>query len=341
MMSETNNSELTWIERAKKRPAIAAALVISVVLAGSVRFKDNVVNLLDFFSQFFTHPYVVSFTLSPDAMGFKETQSPLFAHSEKLYRTFSPTYALENSATALFLVTLANPTKHNIIITDVVYDVKEIGGVKALPSGPLKPLATYAHSIAHAVGEQAKPLKETFAIGAESAGSFEVEIASSTPGDGLGWLLRIGFVSEEERTFYTDEFQLFLFEGIAARSGADSTKPLILKAGANTPPPPREIDHGDLFARRMSGLKLPNNPIIVDCILLLANVKLDLDNYDQTDRQLTYMRAGVNTLDEFLNTEVRPGVMYRNIISNDQAKSLMRLVKTHAYPRSCEGPIPQ
>ena len=326
-MPKARDLAIAWINRLKNHPAIAAMIVISFVVGGLAKFTDTIQWLIDFGSWLTEHPYVAALSLSPGAIGFGESEERLFAVGKKLYRTFQPRYPWNETPIGTFLVTVTNPTKRDTIITKIIYDVKDVGEVAGGPPGPLNALATYHHRIEHKTGPQPRELIPPFRIPSESVASFELEIASSTPGIGFGWLLRLGFESDAG-TFYSEEFQLYLppvqhNDDLSENTG--NQKP----AAAPIVPQAAEMEQGDLFSRRLAKLEIPDRAFR-ECLFRKANIALDPNKYDNFDRDMLYMRAANDTLGEFLDrkTETAPAIPYRDLLSVDQAKTLMTFVKS-------------
>src|SRR5207253_6145148 len=93
----------------------------------------------------------------------------------------------------------------------VLFEIQSVGNVKIpTPVDPLPPAATYSYKIPHAPGSKPEQLVPPFRVKSESADSFDLQIASASKGDGLAWLMRIGFVTTEGQKVYTEPFQLVL-----------------------------------------------------------------------------------------------------------------------------------
>jgi hypothetical protein len=212
-------------------------------------------------------------------------------------------------------VTISNPTKQDIVLTNAIYDVSQTGEVKGGTAGPLNSQKTYRHVIVHETGKQSKQLVPPFSIPRESAASLELVIASLSQGKGLGWLLRIGFVSGAE-IFYTEQFQLYLPE-----SSGEIVAP-------STPVPLNNQSSRDLAS-------LPGRFTIPDrsyreCIFTRAKVAGIVTKLDELDRDFLFARAKVYPLDEFPNlmTETNPPILYGDLLQSDQIKTLLTLIKS-------------
>jgi hypothetical protein len=68
-----------------------------------------------------------------------------------------------------------------------------------------------------------------------------------------------------------------------------------------------------------------------ECLFRNSGIKPD-GKFDELDRDMLYMRAGTQTIEEFLDgaTLTDPPKSYRQLLSIDQAKSLLRQVKSRA-----------
>jgi hypothetical protein len=309
----------SWLSSIKNRPAIAIIVVAATILAGGVGLLANLQTLTSWLSGSFNHPVVTAITLSPTSTGYEDVQDHLFAASKKLYRTFKPQYPWNDPPLAVFLVTISNRTKQEIVITDVVYEIEKIGTVKGGTSGPLNALASYHHQITHEVGAQKKSLVPTFRISSESSEALELQITSTTQESGLAWLMKIGFISTGGK-FYTESFQLYLPKG-----------GMVPREGRVSPPAQKPTVNTDILQARRSYTKLPDIAYR-DCIFRKANVLESLEKLDQLDRDLLFVSAGYKTIDEFRDheTDTDPPIPYRELISPDQIEKLLTLVKSRS-----------
>ncbi|MCA1368049.1 hypothetical protein I6F15_11615 [Bradyrhizobium sp. BRP14] len=317
-VSDKDDVPKAWINSLRNYPAITVIVVVATILGAVTAFFSDVKDLLSAF-QSESSPKIAAFTLSTSAFGFEEKDQPLFGASEKTYRTFQPQHPFRESPAAVFLVTVSNPTKTDLQITSVVYDVHEVGEVRGGTAGPLVSLATYHHRIEHEAGEQTRRLIPPFGIPSGQAASFELEVTSSTLGSGLGWYMRIGFVSSAG-TLYTEDFQLFLPE-------TDPNAPV--PSASLTEDRPGQT--GDLLSRSMEGTRLPE-VALRDCLFKKAGVFDAVQGLDQFDRDMLYLRAASAPLSEFkkMETETSPPVAYRDLLSPDAMTKLMTLLKSRS-----------
>jgi len=246
----------------------------------------------------------------------------LFAATSTLYRTFTPKYPFEKNPAAVFLLTVSNPTKYDLIVTSAIYDVKNTGQVRGGPAGPIVPLTKYRHEIVHEIGSQRKALVPPFRIPSNSAASFELEIHSASEGVGLGSLLNPGLVSDGG-TFYTEQFQLYL-----PKSDSETLS-------SPAPVPTIEDNKSDLLSRRRNDMKIPS-PQHRDCVFKLANVFGNIERLDALDRDVLFMHAGGDTPDEFRyrKTHTGPPISYGELIPADRIDKLLTLVKSYM---SCQS----
>ncbi|NTW87616.1 MAG: hypothetical protein HGB26_00480 [Desulfobulbaceae bacterium] len=111
----------------------------------------------------------------------------------------------------VFTVTLTNSGKQAIDITEVQYDIKEVGEVRGPgPGGPVWPELTFDHTLVHSKGVQAFPLKPVFNIPAGSTKAFNLRLHTIDQSPGLGWYLRIKFLDSRGNIATTERFQIFL-----------------------------------------------------------------------------------------------------------------------------------
>jgi hypothetical protein len=320
-MAERNDPAKHWLEKLRQHRWVAVIVVATTILGG---ISAALGNLTDIYKIFENQPLprVEAFTLSPSAQGFEETQNVLFGASEQLYRTFAPIYPFQPEPTSLFLVTISNPQSRDLTLTQVIYDVHEVGEVKGGTPGPLVALAKYQHKISHEVGEQKWSMIPPFSIPAGQAASFEIQITSASKESGLGWYLRIGFVSSGG-IIYTDDFQLMMpkWDGEPQMVAVETDKP--------------DEERGGILTRVGDSGPLPS-PDFRDCIFREAGIE-GLVGLDALDRDFIYMRAGNMRYEDFIlaMTETSPPVGYASLMSDESVRKLLTLVKTHVRPDVC------
>jgi hypothetical protein len=194
-----------------------------------------------------------------------------------------------------------------------------VGEIMGRPSGPLYPLTKYQHRIDHRTGQQDKYLIPPFRISGNSAASLELEIFSADPGIGLGWLMRLGFVTESG-TIYTEIFQLFLPKS---------------KTGAEVPTEQRELKSMDndtkvgLLERKV--VLFRNEVGYIECIFNMANITDQLSKLDRLDKYLLFYRANWYSINEFMDeqTETDPSIKYEKLLGKEGIIILLTLIKTH------------
>jgi hypothetical protein len=325
-MARKQNLVDKWIASLKARPAVAAAILGAAILAGvGGVFKggQSIIEAIQVSSDALGQPSVVAFTLSPRATGFEESRDPLFGASEKLWRTFEPAYPFQDTPVAMFLVTIKNPTRRDLIITRVDYDVQEVGEVKGAPSGPLEPLATYHHSIVHLPGVQPAALIPPFRVSSKDSASLELQVTSASDGWGLGWLLRIGFASSSAE-FYTDTVQLYL-----PKAGTESPQKTDDKKGHGSNIMPNDST-SDMLARPAPVQRLPSSHQR-DCTFRMAGIERNISGLDALDRDVLYWRAAALTPAIFSkqSTQTDPPVSYAVLIPAEGRNKLQTIIKTH------------
>ncbi len=322
-----------WLAKLKARPVVAFLIVAALILSGIAGVFKAVQTISTAFRAIkgeLARPSVVAFTLSPRANGFQETRKEmLFALSGEKWRTFAPAYPPQEKPTAIFLVTIRNPTHEDLIITRVDYEVEKVGQVMGAPSGPVKPAAKYHYAIRHEVGIQASEMVPTFNVNAGDTASFELEITSATPGVGLGWLLRIGFVADAVE-LYTDMFQLYL--PTPKSDIRDTLEP-------NTPIPTHD-KKADLLSSRSGAAHIIPVPSVRDCAFRMAGVVGNVATLDQLDKDLVYLRASEDTPSAFAARQTTTTIpkSYAALIPADGRTKLQTIIKSHV---ACEPPESQ
>ncbi len=108
------------------------------------------------------------------------------------------TFVLKNSGTTA------------VTLTEVVYEVEDVGQVKGGVSGAIYPEETYDHTLDHHKGEQRRQLKPPFRINPGDNGSFNLRLFSSEKAPGLTWLLRIKFAASNGASVSTGPFQIIM-----------------------------------------------------------------------------------------------------------------------------------
>lgn len=307
----TDNLAETWLTKLKRRSIVAILIVTTTVIGGVLGFVKDTDEIWKRLTGYMKAPEIVLVALSKSAVGFKETTEHKYDGSTKMLRTFKPYYPFAMEPRAILLTTIKNPTKEDLILTAVTYVVEKTETVKGGSSGPLEPLVTYQHAIAHESGEQTKTLVPPFRVAAGDAASIELEISSVSPGYGLVWLLNLRFESNLGE-FSTESFWLYL----PAKGGRKKT---------SATPLPDEPD--DILQERIE-LRLPD-PRHSDCIFRKAGVYTDLKHLDGLDHDLLFVRAGWNTLEEFSErtTKTSPPITYGTLLTKPKMEMLLRLIK--------------
>jgi hypothetical protein len=200
-----------WLSGLQKKPIVAASVVGAAVIGGLAALTDNLQKLSDVVGGWNSRPAVVALTLSPSNTNYEEKLLRILDSSSQPLRTFQPKTPVGSDSDAVFLVTISNPTKRDVIFTKAVFDVQEVGATKMpTPEDPLPAHASYSFQIGHSVRQQSEELVPPFRVQAASADSFDLELSSASKGHGLVWLMRVGFITTDNQTIYTERFQLVL-----------------------------------------------------------------------------------------------------------------------------------
>ncbi|MDJ0820295.1 MAG: hypothetical protein QNJ09_00625 [Paracoccaceae bacterium] len=109
----------------------------------------------------------------------------------------------------VFEVVLRNTTDSDIIITDIEYDVEDIGGYKGYIDDPAQYIETYHFDLAYVKGVQRHRLMPSFVVAPRSADSFRLRLFSSHDDAGLSWRLKLR-LNSSNGSVETDTFQILM-----------------------------------------------------------------------------------------------------------------------------------
>ena len=119
-------------------------------------------------------------------------------------------YACTMLELPVFTVVIKNNSDEQVLITKILYRVKEIYEMRGGGYGVLDPQVTYIHKIQYAAGDQVVELENMFYIDPHHNGSFELQLRTDDPGDGLTWEMSVYFIDEEGDAVHTDDFELMM-----------------------------------------------------------------------------------------------------------------------------------
>lgn len=326
-----------YIAKLKRHPLAVLCVFVAALLAGLAGVLDNAEKLIDRFAG----PEVVTFALSKNAVGFHEMPSQDWSvdlktlklknpESSRQYRTFASASDRGPAPNLVLFFTVSNPSKRDLIITHVIYDVHGVGMVAGIGPGPLASLATYHHEVKYEATKQRQDLMPPFGIPAQSAASFEIQLTArmDDPSDKT-WLLRIGFIGDRG-TAYTDVFQL------------------IMRGDGRSDPggKPRKIEEGeakDKTAPRIDVIALdkiddrsvranPPSPEVQECLFMKAGIADRTAKLDEHDREALFISAATLPVEEFRKstTKSAPPVSYEALLSPAGSLAFLRLVKAQA-----------
>jgi hypothetical protein len=157
-------------------------------------------------------PKIAQFALNMSKSAFRETLSPKFAASEIRLPTYGVDpafFGVLKNFRAIFSVSIENVNERDLLVTDVIYEVSEVGQVRGGGAGPLNSNQTYFHEIKYEVGSQKNRLVPPYRIPAKSVGAFELELYSTDPRPGLTWIMSVKFITNMGEVS-TETFQLIL-----------------------------------------------------------------------------------------------------------------------------------
>jgi len=229
---------MRWSERTKETstaPPLGAAalttgltlagLIIAIIVlsgtAGGIRSLEAVTTAIADTLARSPKPFVASFGLSSSARGYIERREPLFGSSSYAWRTFVPVSVFGHAPVAIFSVTLRNPGAKDLVITELAYDIADVGQRRRsfAVGGPSR--ARYHYALRHEIGVQYQPVPPLRIVGGATA-SFELQLTSALDDADLGWLMRIGLVTDRG-TLFTDTFQLYLPKPAASARNHEKT----------------------------------------------------------------------------------------------------------------------
>jgi hypothetical protein len=205
--------------------ALTGLLIAIIVLSGTAAGARSLEAVASTVADTWAHspkPSIGSFALSPTASGYLERHEALFGSSSYAWRTFAPDPVSGDAPVAIFTVTFRNPGPKDLVITEIAYDVADVGQLHSSASVGGSSRARYRYALRHEIGVQHQPVPPVRVIGGATA-SFELELTSAENEGGLGWLMRIGFVTERD-TLFTETFQLCLPTPAATESVAPGTR---------------------------------------------------------------------------------------------------------------------
>jgi len=214
MKKEDKDKVSTWLTRLRNRPVIAAIVVLGVTAIALANFTTAMTSSWKAISELFDRdqePEILQFALDPSKSSFYEIDAPKFGAGPKIKTfTIDPSFlGVIRTGRAIFQVSLENPNDKNMVLTDVIYNVSELGDVKGGVAGPLNSKQSYFHKLEYKVGQQKTQLVPPFVIPPKSVGAFTLELYSNDPRPGLTWVMDIDFISNRGRVS-TDTFQLVL-----------------------------------------------------------------------------------------------------------------------------------
>ena len=216
-MGEPEDKARSWMSSLRQRRPVALLLFVVAVAAGLAGFIDSVSKISDRLQLITAKPRIVAFSLSPAAVGFNEEQLPSLTH---LSLDDLRSFASDDDAPghrAVFIITIENPLRADLILTELTFDVVAIGFYAGVGgAGPLDALTTYHHTLRFETGRQLRPLVPPFQVPAASAASFDLAISpyrpAAFPTDTPVWIMTIGLAGGGY-TLKTDRFQLLMSIG--------------------------------------------------------------------------------------------------------------------------------
>lgn len=119
-------------------------------------------------------------------------------------------YACTMLESPVFTVVIKNNSDEQVLITNILYRVEEIYEMRGGGYGILDPQVTYIQIIHYAAGDQVVKLENKFYIDPHQSGSFDLQLRTDDPGDGLTWLMSIYFIDENGAAVHTDTFELIM-----------------------------------------------------------------------------------------------------------------------------------
>jgi hypothetical protein len=222
VQQKTNTTDLVF-------KIIGAAGVIAGIIFGAVKLlpvEETTLITYDYDAELLATPReliqsdtfeLIQFELDGIASGYVSEVSGFggVVEDEKVYKTYhlDPYYSQSSkssSSNPVFNVTILNKSDNQLVISEVIYRVHRIDGVRGGDFGPLAPNVKYRHGIHWEIGDQLAKLIPPFAIAPNRAGSFLLELQSLKEDVGLVWLLEVAFLDSSGKSVTTDIFQLIM-----------------------------------------------------------------------------------------------------------------------------------
>lgn len=261
---------------------------LSGVILGLLNF---ITKTTDFWNDWFigrlSKPEIIQFSLSPKSQGYEENLEPKFGVGDEKIRTFSLMHPLYTSPSLILSFTIRNKSKNDVIINKVIYDVLEIGEVKSLTPGPIKPSASYDHNINWSEGRQPILLDPLFSIPAENVGAFTIGLTVRNADYGAGIIVRIIFITSDNDMISTEKVQIYLPNSSTQFNGNSSATKTQRNGNSSMTNNKREISLEDLHQ------KFPGEESFINNIFITSNLYGDIIKYklDYLDQDLLFVRA--------------------------------------------------
>lgn len=110
----------------------------------------------------------------------------------------------------VFTVVIKNNSDEQLLITKILYRMEDIYEVRGGGAGLLDPQVMYIHNIHYARGDQEVNLEKKFYIDPHFSGSFDLQLRTDDPGDGLTWSMSIYFIDEYGAAVHTGMLELVM-----------------------------------------------------------------------------------------------------------------------------------
>jgi len=272
-----------------KRHHVVVTLICAIVVAlfgllgKLVETSDQIMTFFEKLQASNASPKLTQFALSENSYGYIETIEFVFGEGPREVRTFGQVPTLLSPPSLVFQITLQNPSSQDLLVTDVTYDVVEVGQVRSDSPSPIESNKRYKHNLRWAVGQQLERLVPVYRIPANTTGSFEVEITtdpSSPPGSGV--LMTVA-INTNLGTAKSENFQVYL---------------PVLKGdlGIKEQPPPSMTESFQVI----SNAEMPD-PDTIDSVIAAANIVkyCEVEHFDRLERDMLFMRTASRSFDDY------------------------------------------
>ena len=271
---------------------------------------------------------IIRIDLSPNSIAYQDELRPIFGASEEWVRTIGPNPDIFSGVTGtitpqlVLTLTVLNEMEHDLVITDVLYNVQEIGEVMSDIGGAVLSIAHYTHDIPFEVGQHVRPLTPIFRVPGGVTSAFDIELFTFSPDVGPGWLLNI-VLKTNAGDLIGETFQLYLTKKNMPNSENEHD-------ASNEYDVSLDLENVGTPSYQLREFNyLPSNASVL-CFYNAANFPLDREDMGPFDRDRMLMRATHRNLEEFVRLEMTDGSgrLYNDVYTDQELSRLHRIINT-------------